>query len=306
MAGEQLKPEEQPKKGDFAYASRAKRMVIILAGVTINFLFGILAFTLVYSVDGIPVQIEGARIDEVVADSPAAQAGLPTNVNMVGIKIGEEFTSIESSAEAIALIQKHRGETVSIAVSGPCQIDACPEIISFYEVYLRTPEETPADQGSLGVAFTEYVTVTYPWYELPFRSAWVGTQQSLTMSVAILQALGDMVTGLTQGEIPEEVAGPVGIVYQVEQMGIFRLGPKMILAFAGMLSINLAIINLLPIPPLDGGRAVLTIAEGIFGRKRTAKIEYYLNYTGYVLLLGLIVLITIKDVWQIVGKTFFK
>lgn len=306
MAGEQLKPEEKPKKGDFAYASRTKRMVIILAGVTINFLFGILAFTTIYSIDGIPVELNSARIDEIAADSPAAMENLPTNVDLLGFKIGEEFTPVNSVEDAIAFIQEHKGETVQVAVSGPCQGASCAESISYYEVYLRTPEETPADQGSLGVAFTSFVTERYPWYEMPFRSAVVGVEQSLTMSQAILVALGDMVKGISQGEVPEEVAGPLGIVYQVDQMGIFKLGPMMILAFAGMLSINLAIINLLPIPPLDGGRAVLTIAEAIFGRSKTAKVEYYLNYTGYVLLIGLIILVTIKDVWQIVGQTLLK
>lgn len=306
MAGEQLKPEDKPRKGDFAYTSKVKRMVIILAGVTINFIFGILAFTVIYSVDGIPVEISSARIDEIAVDSPAETAGLPTNVDIVGLKIGDEFTPVSSVDDAVEFIQAHPGETVQVAVSGPCQGVSCAESISYYEVYLRTPEETPVEQGSLGVAFTGFVTERYPWYEMPFRSTVVGVRQSLAMSQAILVALGDMVSGISQGEVPEEVAGPIGIVYQVDQMGIFKLGPMMILAFAGMLSINLAVINLLPIPPLDGGRAVLTIAEAIFGRSKTAKVEYYLNYTGYVLLIGLIILVTIKDIWQIVGQMLLK
>ncbi|MBP9820496.1 site-2 protease family protein, partial [Candidatus Woesebacteria bacterium] len=76
-------------------------------------------------------------------------------------------------------------------------------------------------------------------------------------------------------------------------------GWLMIASFTGVLSINLAIMNVLPIPPLDGGRAVFILLEPLLSKKRRSKLEYYLNYGGYILLLGLIIIVTIRDVLRL-------
>jgi regulator of sigma E protease len=76
-------------------------------------------------------------------------------------------------------------------------------------------------------------------------------------------------------------------------------GWLIVLSFAGMLSINLAIMNVLPIPPLDGGRAVFILLELVFSRKQLIKAEHYLNYSGYFVLLALIILVTIRDVVRV-------
>ena len=93
--------------------------------------------------------------------------------------------------------------------------------------------------------------------------------------------------------------GPVGIVSSLNRYQTFSAGFLAILSFAGVLSLNLGIINLLPIPAVDGGRLVLIVAEKFVGRRTIAKIEAGLNYAGLVLILLLSLLITLKDVWRI-------
>lgn len=305
MAGEGSKPEDKPKKGEYYAAKTGPRMVVVLAGVIANFIFGILAFAVVFTFTGIPVEVTTARIGLVAPGSPAAQAGVPVNVDVLGVTIAGQTTYTATTNDVIQLVQQHQGETVTLVVSGTCKNGSCQESMSEHQVYVRTPEETPAGEGAMGVAFDSAEIVVYPWYQMPFRGIIYGFKQALMMTGLILQSLQNLVSGLLHGQVSEELSGPVGIVYQAQQYGIFDQGWSAILAFAGMLSINLAIMNILPIPPLDGGRAVLTIAEAISGRKRTAKLEYYLNYGGYVLLIGLIVLVTARDVVNVVRSLFF-
>jgi regulator of sigma E protease len=73
----------------------------------------------------------------------------------------------------------------------------------------------------------------------------------------------------------------------------------MVLHFTGLLSVNLAIMNLLPIPALDGGRALFIMLEKVVGRHRVQKVEGYANYGGFIVLIGLILLITARDVWRL-------
>jgi regulator of sigma E protease len=113
-------------------------------------------------------------------------------------------------------------------------------------------------------------------------------------------ALGKLGQDIGGGKVPQDLAGPVGIVHQAQSAGLMSQGWLTILNFAGLLSVNLAIMNILPIPPLDGGRAVLILLEKYFDKNKLAKVEYFLNYGGYLVLVGLIILVTIQDVIRIV------
>ena len=291
---------EDKADGVFHKFSTNKRLIVILAGATVNFLFGVLAFSLVFSISGIPTRLERPRIGEISPDSPAQAANLPTGVNILGLKIDEELIATDSLEEVVAEISSHRGETVRLVTTGNCHQLECEERYQEFEVYLRTEEETPAGQGSLGIIFQSVVYLNYPWYEMPFRGAWYGLVQAFWLGGIILKGLGDLLTNMViLGKIPDEIAGPVGIVHQASNEGIFAEGFLALLSFSGMLSVNLAIMNILPIPALDGGRAIFILIEKITGRKKIEKIEQYANYVGYILLLGLIISVTIKDVIRI-------
>jgi regulator of sigma E protease len=303
MAGEEVDPakaDQKPKAGEFYSASIFQRLVIVLAGATVNFIFGILAFASIFSLMGIPETITEARVGGVAENSPAATAGVPEDVNITGFKVGEEFTTTNTPEDVINFVADHRGQTVLVITSGKCQQLACPESYTEYSVYLRTVEETPADQGSLGVAFQDVILVKYPWWQMPFKGMVYGLEQALMLGKEILTALSSLGTNLVQkGKLSDELAGPVGIVHQAQTIGLMEQGFMVILSFAAMLSINLAIMNVLPISPLDGGKAVFTLLEALFARKSLQKIEYWFSYGGYIALMGLIVVITVRDIYRL-------
>jgi regulator of sigma E protease len=136
---------------------------------------------------------------------------------------------------------------------------------------------------------------------MPFRGAALGTVQALGLGWLILQALQDLVADMfTRGAVPQDIAGPIGIVDQANSSEIFTQGPLALLSFAGMLSINLAVMNVLPIPALDGGRALFIVLEKLIGKKAIQKVEAVANYGGFIFLIGLIVIISARDVFRIV------
>ncbi len=277
------------KQEMFAYQSRSKRLIIVLAGVVVNFVFGIAAFALLFSFIGIPTQRELVAITEITTDSPAQAAQFQTGDLILSWQAeGEAAMKIKSSSELIEVIDQHRGETVSILV----QREGA-------EVWLRPTlrTEKTATAGLLGVGLSDSELRFYPWWQMPWRGAWQGWQDSLQLSRMILQSLGEMLARLVlKGEVPKDISGPVGIVNQAYQVGVLQQGILGSVHFAGQLSVNLAIMNLLPIPALDGGRALFILMERVIGPERRRRWEGKANTVGFLFLLTLILLVTVKDI----------
>lgn len=281
---------EEVGQGSFLSRPAWKRMLVVLAGAAVNFLFGVIAFGAIYSRHGIPVELGAAKIEEVAEGSPAQLAGLPVGALVIGLETDNEKVNIESAADLIAAVGEHRGETVKLQTRQG----------NTYEVYVRRVEEIPEGQGALGVMLTDTEIKFYPWWQMPFRGMWVGLRAAVEFGGMILQALGVMVRELVMvGRVPADVAGPVGIVYQAEKEGFLRGGFWVTLNFAAILSINLAIINVLPFPALDGGRGVFILWELVMRKRVKPRIEQWANSVGFLLLIGLIVLISARDIKRV-------
>jgi len=282
-------------EGPFYSKTIPQRLVVILAGATVNFVFGILAFSAIFSIMGIP---GGALVVAINPGSPAEKAGLPLNQAIIKAEAEGKTFEIRGANQLLSFTSTHYDQEVVITSVGPCQDHRCGEEIRVDRVTLR-PKAVALTEGALGVTPGDF-TRFYPWYEMPFRGMVVGIEQAFLLSWSILQALGQMVTDLVgKGALPTEVSGPVGIVNDARKTGIFAQGPLIILLFTAVISVNLAIMNLLPIPALDGGRAVFLLFEKFLGKKMIEKIEGYANYGGYILLLTLIILVTARDVFRI-------
>ena len=141
----------------------------------------------------------------------------------------------------------------------------------------------------------------YPIWQMPFRGVKVGLEEAWGWGKEIASNLKMIVVNLITGKgLPKDVSGPVGI-YQVSKE-VYKVGWVAVLQFMGILSINLAILNVMPFPALDGGRVAFLGVEKIIGKKRKNMIEGYVNTGGMIFLLGLMVLITVKDVIGLFAK----
>ncbi len=307
---EKKKQQDQEEKAadklPFYKQSAKNRMMVILAGVVVNIVFALIAFSVVFSFMGIPKPLTGqARIGWISEGSPAEEANLPANVNLIEVKTDENSYQIGSITDAQQAVRENTGNTLTLVVTEQCERLTCPSKTQVFEVYARTEEEIPETQepqGSLGIVFKDSILAHYPWYQMPFRGTAYGIRQALALGWLILVTLARIFSQLfTQGIIEEEVAGPVGLVHEARQGNLFENNFLSYLGFAGMLSLNLGIMNLLPIPALDGGRALFIFLEKVIGKKTAQKIEPYANYAGIALIILLIIAVTAKDITRVFG-----
>ncbi len=283
-------------EGAFYTKSVFARLVVILAGAFVNFVFGVIAFTIVFFSIGIP--LSEARISEVQPDSPAFEAGVPTNVDIIAMKFSESTIQIDSFAQVMETVAQHPGETVTLVTTGTCNGFSCQEMAQEFEVYIRTDEEKQTGEGSMGVVFESFAK---PQGIQRFTmSATLGFTQAVDLAVQTPAYLYDAFKKLiTKGVVPKDLQGPIGVVKYTATENMFAGGIIPIILFAGSISINLAVMNVLPIPALDGGRAFFILIEMLLGKKFVEKFEQQANVAGYIILLSLIVLISVKDIWYL-------
>ena len=144
----------------------------------------------------------------------------------------------------------------------------------------------------IGVALSKTGIVSYPWYE----AVWLGLKGTYLMFIQIIVGLAMVIkNAVIHQPLGVDVAGPVGIAVMTGR--IARMGFVYILQFTAMLSLNLAIINFLPIPALDGGRVLFLIIEKLRGRAINQKVEQVIHTVGFSLLMLLVVVVTGSDIW---------
>jgi regulator of sigma E protease len=264
-----------------------QRALVILAGVTMNFLIGILAFAVIYTVIGIP-NLSGNQVvvATVSKGSPAQLAGITENE--VVVRVGD--TTITTADQFVALVKDKKGQAINIYVA---KMDVNGLTSDSSQVITVIPRENPpAGEGALGVSVSTMPIVTYekkPWYSAPYYGAVEGMKEAWGWTREFLHIFSH------PAELLKNLSGPVAVVKVGQQAA--KAGWTTLLRFAGIISLNLAIFNLLPIPALDGGRLVMVGLEKIVGRKRVAKYEKYVNAVGMGLLILLLVGVTVKDLF---------
>jgi len=131
-----------------------------------------------------------------------------------------------------------------------------------------------------------------------FKSLWIGILETAKLIVYIAVSLCVLIKNMIiSGKVSDFASGPVGIYYMAG--GVSRLGLSYILQFVGFISINLGIINLLPIPALDGGRVVFNIIEGIRRKPIDSRIENTIHTIGFIVIIALVILIFYRDILRI-------
>lgn len=291
LYGEELGEGIKGKDSKQAFWGKSKRArtLVITSGVLANFVLAVVVFSIVYSFSGIPFKTGRIKIAGLLPNSPAVQSGLKQED--IILKINDE--KLKDVNDFIKLIDEKKGQEVILTI----QRDSDVLILSI------TPRTSPPQgEGPLGVLVSDVEVRKYPFWQMPWRGTIEGFKEAFGWASLILGSLQKMVVDLVfHGMVPKDVAGPIGI-FQITGV-VAQSGLLNILQFMGILSVNLAVINILPLPALDGGRLVFIIYEAITRRKPKPYFEQWVNTAGMAFLLLLIVLITINDIGRLVKTT---
>ncbi|MEE9199674.1 MAG: M50 family metallopeptidase [Dehalococcoidia bacterium] len=275
-----LTGEEDPSDPrSLASRSIAVRATVITAGVFMNFLLTILLFSIFFT---FPAEMVGTRleVDSVVPGSPAEGAGLmPGDVIL---RTGSDV-AVERTRDLTEYTQANLGREISLLV----RRDSDTLLVRL--VPRRNP---PPGEGAMGIA----VRATGGRLETRFSPSLSVIPESFEQVGSFLTSFSTIFTS----EGREGVAGPIGIAQVTGE--IARSGILPLIGFTGLLSLNLALLNILPIPALDGGRLLFVIIEAIRGGKRIPpEKEALIHMMGFVTLIGFIVFISVGDVRRIIS-----
>lgn len=275
---------QEEKQRSFYYQNKLTRASVIVAGVLMNFLLAVLAFSVISWAIGVPKQTDEVKVVAVAENSPAAEIGLREGDTVIAVD-GQKISSTEGFIE---IINNKKGEGIKLAVKR----DGEAKIISV------TPrEDPPRGEGALGVAITSTELVKPPLWQRPFVSVWNGFKEAVGWMITVFVAIGTTIYQAIRGVPPKDLAGPVGIFQITGQAA--QQGALAITSFVGILSVNLAVLNILPFPALDGGRLLFIIFEGISGRRVTPRFERATHAVGMIILLLLLLLITVQDIGRL-------
>ncbi|MEN2766414.1 RIP metalloprotease RseP [Ornithinibacillus xuwenensis] len=265
-----------PYDRQFASKSPAKRAMQLFAGPMMNFLLAILIFIILGVVQGVPV--DEAKMSQIQPDSPAEEAGFQVNDEVIkiddqSISTWEEFTTIvrENPGEELSMTVLRNGET---------------EILTVVPNEIPAPEGQEGSVGQIGV---------YQAFEKSFWGSFkYGAEQTYETTSMILTNLTMLITGQLGIDM---LSGPVGIYDATDQ--VVQTGFMNFLMWTAILSINLGVVNLVPLPALDGGRLLFVGIELLRGKPMEPEKEGIFHFVGFALLMLLMIIVTWNDIQRL-------
>ena len=271
-------PVGEDNSDSFASKSRSQRALVLVAGVGMNLLIAPLLFAVAFMIGAPCNSCREVQVHDVRADSPAERAGLQPG----DILLRMDGEAVEQLETVRAAVQRSLGKPLSITLmrdGTELTTSAVPRV------------NPPVQQGALGIALGPPIVRYPPWEALP-----MGVQRTGELLGLLIHGLFMIVTG----QLPADFTGPVGIARftgQAAQAGLAQL-----LHFTGFLSLNLAILNLLPVPGLDGARLAFVGLEALRGGRRlNPATEGVIHLVGLLLLIMLMVYVSYQDILRIVG-----
>lgn len=286
LKGEQAAASRDPLS--FAAASLSRRATIIASGVLMNFLLAIVFLTVALGV-GVPTlsdqRLPGARVQQtrvivtaVLPDSPAQLSGLKAGDLILRL----DGQPVNDAPAVRAVLEGRPGQAVVVELERRKQrltLTVEPSLL----------DESGKARIGAGIDSLSLVSYALPW-------AFVNSlRQTGSLTGQMVVGLGGFLKGLVvERQISPDVAGPVGIAVLTGQVA--RLGLPSMIQFVALLSLSLAVINILPFPALDGGRLLFLGIERLRGQPVNRRVEGWIHNLGFVLLLVLILLVSIQDI----------
>ena len=270
-------------------------MLILVAGVAMNVL---LAFVIFTGIAWLASPFVGVRFFEVQPGSPAAAAGLQAGEAIIAVD-GDHYQFI-TGPTALTGLRDRAGETIMLTIA---DASGARRDVS---VTLRPESEINAQQGALGISganrpFEGYFYGEYAQNDLA-TAIQVGAHETVRWMGLIVGGLASLVGSVVNDPTaPPPVAGPIGIATQIGDI-FWNSGPIMTLYVAGILSANLAVVNILPFPPLDGGRMLMITLKRLFGARISLRAEQLTYVVGFVFLFAFIIWVTGFDIIRSLGS----
>lgn len=272
--------KQELQERSFESKSIWRRISVIVAGPIMNFLFGMVLFVFLFAVFGVANPENVNVIGEVSKDKPAAAAGLVTGDRILAVNgiATPDWTSVTEQIHAnpgkkmtFTIKKAATSETINLAI---------------------TPEyDAQSGKGLIGI------TPTYTMQKVSvLQSIQYGTQRTIEFTRMLILYLFQMITG----QAPVELSGPVGVA-QVIGEGV-QQGMSTLITLTAVLSINFAVLNILPLPALDGGQLVVLIYEGIRRKPLSAQKKGWIQLTGFALLMALMIAVTYQDILRLITK----
>jgi len=267
-----------------------ERILIVLGGVLAFWIVSIILLIIVFGL-GMPTPVSDeannladakVQITAIAPESPAAKAGLEPLDTILLLKSGEDQLAVDKAAPVVEFINNHKGQEVIITLQRWSKI---------FDVSVVPRVFHPEGEGSLGIGLVRVALLPVSWYKAPY----LGVTAAGKLTLATFQAFGGVLGHIIEKkEVPSGVTlmGPLGIFNFLKQ--VFQLGINYFLYFVALISILMAIFNLLPIPALDGGKILFLAIEAVRRKAVSPKIEQNITATFFLLLIILSIFITIK------------
>lgn len=265
------------------------RLTVLLAGVVMNFVLAAALFAVAFSMP--ELHGEGPlTVTEIQAESPA-----DGTLQVDDVIVGVDGRTFERSAELTAYVASRGGTQVTLQLEREgrsTEVQLTPRAL--------TQKDRERGIGPIGFAYKPARIVEGPSsVDGPIDAVVRGTSAAGTIAMAIPGGLADAVGGLI-GLNPQapDARGPIGIAQETGRVLEAPLVSQ--LFFIGLLSVNLAVLNVLPFPPLDGGRIAVVLLEAARRRKLPAEREALIYLTGFAVLIALVILISIQDIQRLI------
>lgn len=293
VLGEDIEEEERsgiapvyvPEERRYQNRPVWQRMIFAAAGSIMNMVTAVLIFAVMFMILGMAVPIENpdTTISALVENGPAASAGVEPGDKFVAIdgqpvETWEEMNAIIMAAtteDILTVTVERETERFDVQIQPMMSDDGSRVLLGIYG--------QTAERQAVG----------------PIRAIGLGVTTTWEMTVAMVDVLGDLFTGqINIMDEDEGLTGPVGIVQIIDEST--KAGWVYVFNLAALLSINLGVINILPIPALDGCKLVFLLYEAVRGKPVAPEKEGMLNMIGFMLLMGLILVITYKDIMRLI------
>jgi len=272
MAGEE--PGDGDDPNGYNRRTPLEKMRVAFAGPFMNLVAAMLIFIYIYSVTGVEESSPSAVIGQVLDNKPAQEAGLKAGDRVTAIN----GATIESWQDLTTAIEKNpNGQTMKVKI----ERSDTPMVIAVKPVFNKS-----LNKNYIGIK----PVTTFKRMGI-VNAVKNGFQRTYEFTVILLSGVGLLISG---GASMGDLSGPVGITKMVGEVA--EIGWSQLLAFSAFLSINLGILNLLPIPALDGSRIVFAMVEGIRRKPLDPEKEGFIHWLGFIFLIGLMVIVTFNDI----------